>query len=359
MVSVAEPATAPVFIALLYVNLNVVHVGSRTTGRRRNCDGRTRGVSAAMDLVLDELEGTTGVSLHAATFIVCRLDVAHTFLGLQAPPYLAEAAKYVLPRRERSVFEHGVTWRSKIRTELLYDKRAEILGALAKLPDARDDDGELRSVSALLAGLTDGATNNDGRLAESAGLAEAAALVADGALRVECRVRGSVNVARALDLVIPGAQPRRYYPATFERVIRDEHTHRLLGGFLSQFNLTAGPASAAAIAQLQAAGQSGSRLLQLLGFRELELLVAADRDAYRALGLSAARRRELRRALHLSGVHGLGGPVLSPLVVTHDDLAEIRRRDEGEQDEWQHRRTAWRRSWQLQPPAWGMLADSQ
>lgn len=313
---------------------------------------------AAMDLVLDELEGVTGVSLHAKTFLVCRLDVAYTFVGVPAAPYLMEAARYTLPRRERVIYEHGVGFRSQIRSELLYDKRAEVTSAVAKLADddARTEDGELRPLADLVSALSDAQPSSNGLPADSAGLVAAASLVADGALRVEVRVKGSANVARALGLAVPGTKPRSFLPATFERVIRDESTYQLLSEFLAQFNFGSGPATPDTIARLRADGHSGSRLLQLLGFRQLELLVGADREAYQALGLSPARRRSLRRDLHVSGMHGFGGAALRPLFVSREMLAAIREIDARETESWQTRRTVWRNFWGLQPREWGLLA---
>lgn len=137
--------------------------------------------------------------------------------------------------------------------------------------------------------------------------------------------------------------------AEFDTVIRDEHTFLLLGAFLVQFDFGRTAPSADGLRELRAAGHSGKMLLQLLGFRELERQLGSDREAYRALGITVEKRRQLRRDLRRSGVRRLGAPVLQPLAVTREDLAEIRERDEEELDEWRTRRMAWGNYWQLRP----------
>lgn len=282
----------------------------------------------ALGFVLDELEGRTGVALAGYDFMVCRLDAAYTFIGRDAAPYLAEAAGFSLPRRSRVVYEHGVAFNAKCRAELLYDKRVEVDRAVQ------------------IADRTSASEPSGLKTLRHEGTIEAARIVANGALRVECRIKGSPSVARLLHL--PDAR--------FATVVTDESSYKLLSGFLAQFAFTSGPAIAGDIAKLRLAGHSGSRLLQLIGFRELENIVGGDREAYRALGMSPARRRLLRRELHLSGAHGLGRPSLAPLVVTREDITQIRKMDEGELTGWQARRMVWRNYWQLSQHEPGLLA---
>lgn len=172
-------------------------------------------------------------------------------------------------------------------------------------------------------------------------------MVEHGGLRVEVRVKGSTQVAKALAL--PNAE--------FATVCTDENSLTLLNGFLALFDWSGGNAGAAEITALkQRTGHTGARLLKLLGFRELERLVHTDREAYRALGLSPTMRRTLRRELHLSGVHRLNEPSLPPLVVTRDDLAQIRKYEEGELETWHKQRAFWRKSLLLPQNDWALLA---
>jgi hypothetical protein len=139
--------------------------------------------------------------------MVCRLDAAYTFIGRDAAPYLAEAAGFSLPRRSRVVYEHGVAFNAKSRAELLYDKRVEVDRAVQM--SERTSSSEPSSLKSL----------------RHEGMIEAARVVANGALRVKCRIKGSPSVARLLHL--PDAR--------FATVVTDESSYKLLSGFLAQF----------------------------------------------------------------------------------------------------------------------------
>lgn len=349
-----------------------------------NVQGSELCARAALDLVLDEVEAT-GLFLRERVLKVCRLDASYTFVGTPADGYLAEAAKFALPRRERVVFAHGVLFKAKSRSELLYDKRSEILHSLNVL-DAKmarrsyADESDTEAVSSgappiaapvfeqfpEIAGLPDDRTSGisaattrmppqlsplilpsgDAVGDRRAGLLRGAQMVEHGGLRVEVRVKGSTQVAKALAL--PDAE--------FATVCTDENSLTLLNGFLALFDWSGGNAGAAEITALkQRTGYTGARLLKLLGFRELERMIGTDREAYRALGLSPTMRRTLRRELRLS-VHRLNEPPLPPLAVSRDDLARIREYEEGELETWHKQRASWRKSLLLPQNDWALLA---
>jgi hypothetical protein len=268
-------------------------------------NSRPVGTLGAVEARLELFErlSALGVAVDPRSSRVCRVDYCATFSPFPSTrEVIAAIGGAELPRRDRAAMNNGVAFYARTAKETAYDKKHEVARAKAR--------------------LTRRASTDPAVAAELSAILQAEKRLRRGALRLECRINGSKEIARRLK--VPEARP--------ELVLTTENAASVVGSFLRALEQrVARPAATEAAVTLSSelGAIRGQRAFALLS---LCAVCGSLEAAGSALGIApeaAARLVALARSAGVAGIN-LGDPAessplaLRPISVERTDRFERR-----------------------------------
>lgn len=252
----------------------------------------TLGSQEGLRRLSDRVAQRTGLELDLVGAKVCRVDYCATITPCaEVRELLAALQTARLPRRQRAIMDNGVSFHSQVAKETVYDKQREIAHTMSRIARRTSDTASIERFAALV---------------------RAERRLRHGAIRVECRLSGSKNIAKRLrlDMARPGL------------VLTTENAYEVVSTFISRI----GPQ-----VRRQASAEAARILCGLLGpipgqrafaLLALTTVTGSLEEAAASLGMShlaAARLVERARtagvgsvsALHRKGDSALAFPAIS------------------------------------------------